>query len=73
MQSAGGLAFANDASVFWGGIERLVGGPNQSHLSLQAAMEAEHCGREDADEPFEARNYGTPLTAPASARYKASL
>ena len=60
MQSAGVLFFATESSVFWGGLEKLVGESQQREgMSLMDAMEADHCGRGDADLPFEARNYGT--------------
>ena len=58
VEKAGVLAFATDQSIFWGGIDRLVGEPDES-ISLVEAMEKEHCCRADADAPFHARNYGT--------------
>ena len=62
VQAAGALTFANEPSVFFGGLDRLIGAPNVS-VGLVEALELEHCTREDADTPFEARNYGTITTS----------
>ena len=62
LADAGELAFAHEPSVYWRGLNALVGEPDPS-LALLEAMETEHCAREDADAPFTARNYGTTTSS----------
>ena len=58
ISKAGELFFAHDPAVYWGGISKLIG-EAEKNVGLFEAMQREHCNRDDADVPFEARNYGT--------------
>ena len=58
IQDAGELFFAHEPSVYWSGLEALVGMPDAS--TLLDAMEAEHCAREDADALFTAATTAPP-------------
>ena len=57
IEDAGELFFAHQPSVYWSGLESLVGSPS-GRVGLFEAMELEHTCREDADVAFTARNYG---------------
>lgn len=58
------LNYATDTSLFWDGMEQLVGKPaDQSIKSLYDSMAEEHCAAADSREFFEPNNYPTRTTS----------
>ena len=54
------LFFSKDTSLYWEGLQRLVGKPAEpKEESLESALRREHCASADSDLPFEAHNYQT--------------
>ena len=57
------LFFSKDESLYWEGLSRLVGPPNEGAQPLAIAIEEEHSKRADSDVAFTAHNYGTCTTS----------
>ena len=56
------LAFSNDISKYWGGVEQAVGEHNQ-RASLYDGLKADHCNHADSSVSFTPNNYPTSTTS----------
>ena len=56
------LSFSTDSSVYWGGLQRVIG-PPKGGMPIIDAMEHEHCKEVDSELLFEVSNYQTFTTS----------